>query len=68
MSRQLTLLDDLTEPPAEPTGGYVLWRRDRRGAPWSMLARCESEREAWRRVSDDGKGGDFCVLPVGAEP
>jgi hypothetical protein len=68
MRHQPSLLDDLADPSAEPPPGFVLWHRPKRGSPWSMLARCETEREAWRRVGDDGRGGDFCVLPADAEP
>jgi hypothetical protein len=49
--------------------GYVLWRRQRRGCPWQMVATCASEREAWLRVTSAGVGdGDFTVLPAGTEP
>jgi hypothetical protein len=69
MSRQPTLLDDKVNRVAEPPAGFVLWFRPKRGRPWAMLARCETEREAWRRVGDDGRrGGDYTVLPAGQEP
>jgi hypothetical protein len=66
MSQQTRWTDELSDAT---TTGFVLWHRERRGRPWQMIGTFGSEREAWRRVSDDGRrGGDYTVLPAGAEP
>ena len=46
----------------------VLWFCAGPGGPWEMVAVVPDEASAWRRITADGRRGEWLTLPEGEEP
>ena len=47
---------------------FVVWFCAGQGGPWEMVGLVADLAAAWRRITADGRRGEWLTLPEGVEP